>query len=113
MKLIANIVMSLFVAATAAPGLTRAHEGHEHSAHSADAMATSWTEGEVKKIDKAAGKVTLRHEEVKNLDMAAMTMAWFVKDPAMLDALKVGDHVMFVGEKVDGRFTVTAVKAGH
>ena len=42
--------------------------------------------------------------------MAAMTMGWKVKDPAMLDTLKVGDKILFTAEKLDGQFTVTAIK---
>ena len=64
-------------------------------------------DGEVRKIDKAQGKVTLKHGEIKSLDMPPMTMVYRVKDPKMLDAVNVGDKVRFSAEKVDGQYTVT------
>lgn len=69
------------------------------------------TEGEIKKVDKAAGKITIKHAELKNLDMPAMTMVFQVKDKAMLEQLKTGDQVSFVADKVDGKFTVTQIEA--
>jgi Cu/Ag efflux protein CusF len=65
--------------------------------------------GEVTKLDKAAGRVTLKHGEIKNLNMPAMTMTYRVKEPRLLDELKVGDHVRFAAERVDGQYTVTAL----
>jgi Cu/Ag efflux protein CusF len=64
------------------------------------------TSGVVKKVDKGAGKVTIRHGPIVNLGMPKMTMVFRVKDPAMLDRLKEGDKILFVAEKVDGAFTV-------
>lgn len=68
------------------------------------------TEGEVRKVDNDAGKVTIRHREIKNLDMPAMTMVFRVNDSAMLDVLKVGDKIKFTAEKVKGNFTLTQVE---
>ena len=62
---------------------------------------------EVMKIDKAQQKITLRHGEIKNLDMPPMTMVFRAQDPAMLDAVKVGDKVKFDADKVGGQYTVT------
>ena len=67
-------------------------------------------DGEVKKIDKAQGKVTLKHGEIKNLDMPAMTMVFRVKDAKMLDGLAEGAKVKFAAEKVDGQYTVTDIR---
>ena len=69
--------------------------------------------GEVIKVDKAAGKITLKHGPVKNLDMDAMTMVWRVADPKMLDQVKVGDHVEFSADRVNGALTVTNIKKEH
>jgi Cu(I)/Ag(I) efflux system periplasmic protein CusF len=68
-------------------------------------------EGEIKKIDKDSGKVTIKHGEIKNLDMPPMTMVFRMKDAAMLDKVKVGDKINFSAEKVNGNFTVTEVEA--
>ena len=67
--------------------------------------------GEVRKVDKGAGKITLKHDAIPNLDMPGMTMVFQVKDPAMLDKLKEGDKIKFAAEKVNGALTVTEVQA--
>ena len=71
----------------------------------APAQAQS-TDAEVMKIDKAQQKTTLKHGEIKNLDMPTMTMVFRAQDPAMLDAVKVGDKVKFDADKVGGQYTV-------
>jgi uncharacterized cupredoxin-like copper-binding protein len=70
-------------------------------------------EGEVRKIDKEAGKITLKHGPIPNLEMAAMTMVFRVKDPAMLDAVKVGDKVRFKADRVQGAITITEIAASR
>ena len=72
--------------------------------------ATEMSEGEVRRIDRTAGKLTLRHGPLANLEMPAMTMVFRVKDPAWLAQLKVGDRVRFVAKRVDGNLTVTAIE---
>lgn len=67
------------------------------------------TDGEVTKIDKAQAKLTLRHAEIKSLDMPPMTMVFKVADPAWLERLAVGDKVRFAAAKVNGAYTVTAL----
>jgi len=80
------------------------------SATAKSASATSMTEGEVKKIDKGAGKITLKHGPLLTLDMPAMTMVFRVKDAAMLDQVKPGDKVRFIAEKSNGALTVTSLQ---
>jgi len=75
----------------------------------AQPAAADLSDGEVRKIDKAAGKLTLRHGEIKNLDMPGMTMVFIVKDKAMLDTLKAGDKIKFKAIKDSGKFTVTEI----
>jgi len=65
--------------------------------------------GEVVKVDEKGGRVTLKHGEIKHLDVPAMTMSWRVRSPSLLDGLKPGDRVRFVAEKIDGQFTVTQI----
>ena len=69
-------------------------------------------EAEVRKVDKAQGKVTLKHGEIKKLDMPAMTMVFKVRDPKMLDGLNVGDKIKIDADKLDGQYTVTALSKG-
>lgn len=75
------------------------------------AAAGPATDGEVRKIDRAQGKLTLRHGPIQNLDMPGMTMVFRVAEPQMLDAVKEGDKVKFSADKVNGAFTVTAIEA--
>jgi Cu(I)/Ag(I) efflux system periplasmic protein CusF len=65
--------------------------------------------GEVTKLDKAGGRVTLKHGELKALDMPPMTMSFRVRDAKLLDGVIVGDRVRFTAEKLDGQYTVTAL----
>ncbi|WP_046116988.1 copper-binding protein [Ensifer aridi] len=74
------------------------------------ALAAEFTKATVKKIDLKAKKVTLIHEELKSLDMPAMTMVFRVRDDALLEKLKEGANIEFVAERVDGKLTVTEVK---
>ncbi|MEQ1613821.1 MAG: copper-binding protein [Hyphomicrobiaceae bacterium] len=66
--------------------------------------------GEVTKIDEAQGKLTINHAPIKKFDMDAMTMVFKAGDPAMLKAVKPGDKVQFVPDKVNGQFTVTKIE---
>jgi len=68
--------------------------------------------GEVKKIDESAGKITLKHGPIKNLDMDedGMTMVFRVQDPAMLKQVKVGDKVQFQAERATAGITVTKIE---
>jgi len=80
------------------------------AASAQDAMV----KGEVKKIDQAAGKITLNHGPIKNLDMTDenMTMVFRVQDPAMLKQVKVGDKVQFAAERGTAGITITKIEKG-
>ena len=75
----------------------------------AQAGTAPMTEAEVRKVDSAQGKVTLKHGEIKNLDMPPMTMVFAVKDKAMLDGIKPGDKVKFRAANEDGKMTVVEI----
>ena len=77
--------------------------------HATDAM----TDGEVKKIDADNGKVTLKHGEIKNLDMPGMTMVFTVRDKGQLALLKLGDKVKFVVVQEGGKMVVTDIQPVH
>ena len=74
------------------------------------AQALPLAEGEVRRVDKAGGKISLKHGEIKNLDMPPMSMVFQVRDPALLDKLKPGDKIRFSAEKLEGAFVVTAIE---
>lgn len=76
----------------------------------ASADKTVMTDAEVRKVDKDAKKITLKHGEIKNLEMPAMTMVFQVKDAALLDVAKSGDKVKFRAEKISGGYVVTAIE---
>jgi Cu/Ag efflux protein CusF len=79
----------------------------DHAAHHANDLEN----GELRRIDKEQNKVTLRHGELKSVEMPPMTMAFPVSNPQQLDALKVGDRVLFkVIKKPDGALVVTDIK---
>lgn len=71
---------------------------------------TATISGEVRRIDKEGGKVTLKHGGISELKLSAMTMVFRVSDPAMLDRMKAGEKVRVDVAKVDGQYTITAVK---
>jgi Cu/Ag efflux protein CusF len=86
------------------------HAGHgDHATVVAQGDAAP-SQGEVRKVDKAAGKVTLKHGEIRNLGMPPMTMVFQVSDPAMLDRVKAGDKVKFVAEKQGAALVVVAIE---
>ncbi|TXC65875.1 copper-binding protein [Piscinibacter aquaticus] len=72
--------------------------------------ANDLTDAEVRKVDKDAGKLTLKHGEIRNLDMPPMTMVFAVKDKAMLDQVKAGDKVKFKAAKEGGNYVVTEIQ---
>lgn len=110
MKITSTLLLGLVLAASA-----------PLSAIGADAMATAnaapaagiapLADGEIKKVDKEASKITIKHGPLANLSMPAMTMVFRVKDPAMLDQVKSGDKVKFLAEKVNGALTITTLQA--
>ena len=79
----------------------------------ANMAATVMTDGEVKKIDKDTGKITIKHGPITNLGMPGMTMVFKAKDAAMLDQVKPGDKIRFVAERGDGVLFVTKIEAAQ
>jgi hypothetical protein len=69
--------------------------------------------GEVRRVDKGAGKLTLKHGEIRSLDMPPMTMVFQVQDPALLDKVKPGDPVRFRAEKAASGYVVTAIEVAR
>ena len=66
--------------------------------------------GVVRRVDAAAGKISLKHGDIKNLDMPPMTMAFKVQDPAVLTQFKAGDKVRFTADKLGGNYTVLSLE---
>jgi len=74
------------------------------------ASAAEPTEAEVRKVDLSAGKITLKHGEIKNLEMPPMTMVFQVPNPGLLGGIKAGDKVRFTADKVNGAYTVLTLE---
>ncbi len=92
-----------------------AQSAADHASRHADApvqvaQGPALADGEVRKVDKEAKKVTIKHGPIPSLDMPGMTMVFQVKDPAMLDQVKAGDKIKFQAEKIGGAFTVTRIE---
>lgn len=82
------------------------HAGHAMASPSAASAEMQMIDAQVKKVDKAAGKVTLSHGPLTNLNMPAMTMVLKVSNVAWLDQMKTGDKIRFMAENVNGAITV-------
>jgi len=76
-----------------------AHEGQDHPV----------VAGKVTKVDASAGKITIAHDAIPNLQMEAMTMVFKAGDPAMVNEVKPGDAIKFTADKVNGELTVTEI----
>lgn len=107
MKPIHTLVLTIGFVFAAPAAVVAAGEHGKPTAAAASTAAGDMVDGEVRKVDKAAGKLTLKHGEIKNLEMPGMTMVFQVKDPAMLDAVKAGDKIRFKAEKSGSSFVVT------
>ena len=101
------------------PALAQNHA--DHASHGSAASASTpkaaaaadavMTAGEITRVDKRGGKLTIRHEEIKNLDMPAMTMVFALKNPDDGASLKAGDKVRFHVEAVNGALLITQIEA--
>jgi Cu(I)/Ag(I) efflux system periplasmic protein CusF len=110
MKLAHFLAATALATAFGVSAQTTAPLDADHSTHHPATAAAPQSDGEVRKIDKEQGKVTLRHGPLQNLDMPAMTMVFKAADPKLLDGLKEGDKVKFTADKVNGAFTATAIQ---
>lgn len=110
MKPLVSLVAATFIAASFAVPARAVHTQQHIAGASQSPNAATLSEGEVRKIDKQAGKITLKHGPLENLGMPGMTMVFRAKDPAALDKVKVGDSVQFRVEQIDGTLTVVELR---
>lgn len=105
-RLAPALILSAFAALAAAQ-----HASHAPAAPQvAQAPAGAPSDGEVRKVDKAAGKITIRHGEIPNVGMGPMTMVFGVKSPALLDKVAAVDKVKFRVEEIKGDYVVTEIE---
>lgn len=74
------------------------------------ASAQEYTSGEVTKVDEKQKKLTIRHEELKSLEMPAMTMVFVVAEDSMIEEVEVGQKIEFTAERINGRITITDIR---
>jgi Cu/Ag efflux protein CusF len=111
MKAIAALAALAALAAVPYAAAQSHHHGAAAPGTLAQASAAPLADGEVRKIDKDAGKITLKHGPVKSIGMPPMTMVFQVSDRALLDKVKAGDKVRFAAEERAGAYIVTAIEA--
>ncbi len=106
-----NALLTLSTLALLAALPAQADQSHHKPAAALAAATPDMSDGEVRKIDLDTARITLKHGEIKSLDMPPMTMVFSVKDKALLDKLKAGDKVKFKAVNEGGKFTVIAIVA--
>jgi Cu(I)/Ag(I) efflux system periplasmic protein CusF len=111
MKLSTTALISIMLCASAlAQTVTSPAPAPAAPVASAPMTTKDMAEAEVRKVDKEAKKVTLKHGPIKNLDMPGMTMVFQVRDASLFDKLTAGDKIMFTAEQLQGAFVVTGVE---
>jgi Cu/Ag efflux protein CusF len=105
----ARFTLALVAALAGAP-YASADDAHHAEAKAQASSASTMTDGEIRKVDKDAGKLTIKHGPIPNLEMPNMTMVFRVKDPAMLEQVKAGDKVKFAADRVNGTITITRLE---
>ena len=106
-----TLVSAAAVAIAVSLPVTSHATSHDSAAQAQHAEHHSLADGEVRRIDREQGKLTIRHGPLASLDMPAMTMVFQVKDRALLDQVKAGDKIKFAAEKIDGTYTVTRIES--
>ncbi|MDN5505927.1 MAG: copper-binding protein [Comamonas sp.] len=111
---LAALSLGIALAAPASAQDHSAHAGHGGMADASAAASTSPTDvltaGEVTRVDARTGRLTIRHEEIKNLDMPPMTMVFALSDSAQSASFKAGDKVLFHAEDKDGSLIITRIQ---
>jgi Cu(I)/Ag(I) efflux system periplasmic protein CusF len=111
MKLFTTALISIMLCTSAlAQTVTSPAPAPAAPVTSAPMTTKDMVEAEVRKVDKEAKKVTLKHGPIKNLDMPGMTMVFQVRDASLFDKLTAGDKIMFTAEQLQGAFVVTGVE---
>ena len=114
MKSRLNVTLAASALAFLLAGHAQAQQATAASTQGSAVPAASlavFADGEVRKVDKDAKKITIRHGEIKNLDMPPMTMVFAVKDVVVLDKVKAGDKIQFKAVDDGGKLTVVEIQA--
>ena len=105
-----SVIPALLLACWLAPHPVCAQTGAAtNDRPAAEQARADLTAGEVRRVDKATGRVTIRHERIVNLNMPPMTMVFRVADKGMLNTLRPGDRILFRAEENNGALTLTEI----
>jgi Cu(I)/Ag(I) efflux system protein CusF len=110
-QLLAAVALSLSLPSMAQMTMDHSKMGVDQGKMGAS-VTPGMTDGEVRKIDKETGKITIKHGEIKHMEMPPMTMVFAVKDKAMLDKVQVGEKIQFIVIQDAGKMVVTDIQAG-
>ena len=105
-----NLAIYALAIGAAFPVSSFAQAAMDHSKTEMPPMAASMADGEVKKVDQDTGKVTIKHGEIKHLDMPGMTMVFTAKDKNLLTSVKPGDKIKFLVVSEGGKMVVTEIQ---
>ena len=85
------------------------HSSHHPAAAASPAPQAELSEGEITRWDPRTLRLTLKHGEIKNLEMPPMTMVFRVEDASVVGDLKPGDKVRFRAEQISGAYHVQRI----
>ena len=105
---LAGFVISMALPRVAAVAQTTANSPDKQGNPTTD-QSSDLTSGEIQKIDKDTGRLTIRHGEIRNLGMPAMTMVFATKDKSMADKVRTGDKIRFKAVNENGKLVVTDI----
>lgn len=105
---IRNVLFAL-VCVLALIGLSSAALAQDAAGRAPSALDDGYAVGEVRRVDRENLKITIRHGEIRHLNMPPMTMVFQARDPALLDRVRPGDKVRFRAEEEGGQFFVTEI----
>jgi len=114
MKISKHLFAFLLVFSAACFTTVYAQDKHHSSADAVPAVSAGhMADGEIKKVNRENKKMTIKHGDIKSLDMPGMTMVFQIRDTSLLETFKAGDKVKFVIEKLDGAFVVTSMQLAN
>jgi Cu(I)/Ag(I) efflux system periplasmic protein CusF len=104
------VILTTLIVGIPLSSMASAADTSEVQTTPADETALPMVAGEIRKVDPATGKITIKHDEIPNFGMPAMTMLFKAGDPAMLEQFKAGDKIRFAIDKVDGALTIVSLE---
>ncbi|MFJ2987427.1 copper-binding protein [Collimonas sp. NPDC087041] len=104
------VIITTLIIGLPLSNLARASDATDMQTTPADQNALPMVSGEIRKVDASSGKITIKHEEIPNFEIPAMTMLFKAGDPGMLEQFKAGDKVRFAIDKVDGQLTIVSLE---